>query len=100
MLPPRCPIAGGAGAALEHVAVVIDDAADTMRLYWGGVEVSAVALTNGLASLNDINNWLGRSNFQPDPPLFGAMIEFRIYDQALSAAQISTSYQAGPGALN
>jgi hypothetical protein len=82
------------------VAVVIDDAAGSMRLYWGGVEVSAVPLVNGLAAINDINNWLGRSNFQPDPPLFGDLIEFRIYDQALSADQISTSYQAGPGALN
>ncbi len=97
--PALLPI-GAEGAAPEHVAVVIDDAADSMRLYWGGVEVSSVALANGLAAINDVNNWLGRSNFELDPALFGALIEFRIYDQALSAAQISTSYQAGPGALN
>jgi hypothetical protein len=98
--PAPLPVGGTAGAAPEHVAVVIDDAAAMMRLYWGGVEVSAVALPNGLAAINDVNNWLGRSNFQVDPPLFGTLIEFRIYDQALSAAQIGTSYQAGPGALN
>jgi hypothetical protein len=98
--PVPLPISGADGAALEHVAVVIDDAADAMRLYWGGVEVSSVALANGLVAVNDVNNWLGRSNFELDPPLFGALIEFRIYDQALSAAQISTSFQAGPGALD
>jgi len=93
------PIGDGTGAP-EHVAVVIDDSAGAMRLYLGGVEVSSVPLASDLGAIEDVNSWLGRSNFVVDPALLGTMFEFRIYNQALSAAQISTSFQAGPGALN
>jgi Concanavalin A-like lectin/glucanases superfamily len=98
--PAALPIAGQAGGALEHVAVVIDDVQGMMRLHSNGVEVGAVALPGDLAALDDVNNWLGRSNYSVDPPLFGSLIEFRIYDQALTATQIGTSFQAGPGALD
>lgn len=95
------PIVGGnAGGTLEHVAVVVDGAQGTLRLYSNGSELGAVPLANELAAINDVNNWLGRSNFTVDPPLFGSLVEFRIYDQALSATQLRTSFQAGPGALN
>jgi hypothetical protein len=94
------PIAGGAGATLEHVAVVVDDTLGTLRLYLNGAELGAVPLADNLAAINDVNNWLGRSNYAADPPLFGSLVEFRIYDQALTAAQLRTSFQAGPGALN
>lgn len=94
------PIAGGASAALEHVAVVVDGTQNSLRLYSNGAELGAVPLANDLAAINDVNNWLGRSNYAADPPLFGSLVEFRIYDQALTAAQLRTSFQAGPGALN
>jgi hypothetical protein len=94
------PIAGAASNTLQHLAVVVDQTAGFLRLYAGGALVSSVALPGNLAAISDLNNWLGRSNYNADPLLFGSLIEFRIYDQALSAAQISTSFQAGPGALN
>lgn len=52
-----------------------------------------------LAALNDVNNWLGRSNYLVDPPLSAVLVEFRIYSQALTAAQLAASFGAGPGAL-
>jgi hypothetical protein len=91
---------GGETGALEHVTVVIDSIAGSMRLYVGGMEASSVALASDLTAIEDVNNWLGRSNYVVDPALFGTLFEFRIYDQALSAAQINASFQAGPGALN
>lgn len=94
------PIIGGAGVTLEHVAVVVDDTQGMLRLYSNGAELGAVPLADDLAAINDVNNWLGRSNYAADPPLFGSLVEFRIYDQALTAAQLRTSFQAGPGALN
>jgi len=93
------PVGDGTGAP-EHVAVVIDDSAGSMRLYLGGTEVSSVALASDLGAIEDVNSWLGRSNFVVDPALLGTMFEFRIYQQALSAEQIRASFQAGPGALN
>lgn len=94
------PARDDAGAGPDHLAVVIDRNDASMRLYSGGVEVSSVTLPGDLAAINDANNWLGRSNYLVDPALSATFIELRIYDQALSAAQISASFQAGPGALD
>jgi hypothetical protein len=85
--------------APDHVAVVIDRESASMRLYSAGVEVRSVTLEGELSAINDVNNWLGRSNYAVDPPVSATLVEFRIYDRALTAAQIRTSFQAGPGAL-
>jgi glucose/arabinose dehydrogenase len=52
-----------------------------------------------LANLNDVNNWLGRSNWSGDQNLNGSLDEFRIYDHALSAADVLERYELGPNAL-
>jgi hypothetical protein len=39
--------------------------------------------------------WIGRSNYN-DAELGGTMREVRIYNAVLSAAQITSSYNAGP----
>jgi hypothetical protein len=46
--------------------------------------------------LNDVNNWLGRSNWTSDANFDGSFNEFRIYDQALTASEIAASFAAGP----
>jgi hypothetical protein len=98
--PPLSVHDGAERAPPDHVAVVIDRDASSMRLYSNGVEVSAVPVGPDLGAINDVNNWIGRSNYLVDPPLSATLIEFRIYDRALGAAQISASFQAGPGALD
>jgi hypothetical protein len=92
---------GAPGSVPDHVAVVIDATDASMRLYLNGVQVGqVVTLPGDLTAINDVNNWLGRSNYQRDPALFGTFIEFRVYGQALSAAELQASFQAGPGALD
>ena len=81
--------------ALHHVALVVDHQTE-LRLYLDGVLVSSAANTRALASLNDVNNWLGRSQYSVDPSLGGTYHEFRIYDAALSATQVATSFAFGP----
>ena len=71
-----------------------------MRLYSNGVEIASTSDSLDLGAIHDVNNWLGRSNYLVDPPLSALLIEFRIYERALTAAQIDSSYQAGPGALD
>jgi hypothetical protein len=93
------PIAASTERTLQHVAVVVDDAAGALRLYANGAEVRTVPFAGDLALIQDVNNWLGRSNYSVDPPLFGSLIEFRIYGQALTAAQLGLSFRAGPGSL-
>jgi hypothetical protein len=52
-----------------------------------------------LENLNDVNNWLGRSNFTGDSNLDGLFNEFRIYDEVLSAEQIAANVAAGPDVI-
>jgi Concanavalin A-like lectin/glucanases superfamily len=83
-----------------HVAVVIDGAAQTITLYQGGVLTgTGPTLDTSLALMNDVNNWLGRSQFAPDEEFQGVIDEVRIYSAARSAAQIADEVSAGPNAL-
>jgi hypothetical protein len=82
--------------AQAHVAVVVDDANDAMTLYLDGDPDGTVAWSGTLAAIDNVNSWLGRSNFAGDPEFNGLLHEFRIYRVALTAAQIQASYLAGP----
>lgn len=84
----------------DQVAVVIDRSNASMHLYSNGVEIASQNQSLDLGALDDVNNWLGRSNYFIDPPLSALLVEFRIYSQALTASQIEASYRAGPGALD
>ena len=46
--------------------------------------------------INDVNNWLGRSNWTADNYLNGDLNEFRIYEGAMNNAAVQSSYEAGP----
>jgi hypothetical protein len=64
-----------------------------------GVPVLSTPMSNQLKNVNDVNNWLGRSQFAADPSFSGTYSEFRIYSSARSAAQIAASFASGPDAL-
>ena len=78
-----------------HVVVAYDYAAGAQRLYVNGVRVAVGPATVKLTSLNDVNNWLGRSNW-PDPFFLGDFNEFRIYDGALLDKAVAANFAAGP----
>jgi concanavalin A-like lectin/glucanase superfamily protein len=97
---------------VAHVAVVVDGVARTMTLYQNGVNQLPGGATfttlggaappsslSGLNGLNDVNNWLGRSQFATDPAFAGSITEFRIYSATRTAAQVMASFTAGPDAL-
>ena len=69
-----------------------------MTLYRNGVLDGAIPFTDSLSLLNDVNNWLGRSQYAGDPPFTGTLHEFRIYNAALSADVVQASSTAGPNA--
>lgn len=81
-----------------HTAVVIDPSTESMALYVDGAPVMACPLTRALSAIDDVNNWLGHSNFSADEDLAGTYDEFRIYGAALSASEIADSFSAGPDA--
>ena len=78
----------------HHMAVVIDSANMTLRLYQDGTLVSSAATTvlpKDMAMATQ--NWLGRSQYAVDPYFAGSLDDFCIYDRALSEAEIR--YLAG-----
>jgi len=78
----------------HHVAVTIDTQATTTTIYVDGEPVAS----GGTAQLpRDMGvttqNWIGRSQYSADAYFLGSIDDFRIYDRALSAAEVR--YLAG-----
>jgi hypothetical protein len=78
-----------------HLVVVYFADAKYAKLYVNGRLASMGGAPSPLRGINDINNWLGRSNGTA-PNYNGAYDEFRIYDAPLSDAAVLNSYLAGP----
>jgi len=69
----------------------------TLKLYVNNGAAIAVPFAPGFALdlVNDVNNWLGRAQW-PDPLFDGLIDEFRIYNHALTAGDVSASFTMGP----
>ncbi|MHC4557017.1 MAG: LamG domain-containing protein, partial [Planctomycetota bacterium] len=82
----------------QHVAVTINADTDTMILYYNGAELARS--TNAILTPSDLgettNNWLGRSHDPDDAYYLGSMDDFRIYDYALSPAEIDKAMRGDP----
>ena len=88
----------------HHLACVINSAhgdggSGSAAVYVDGTLIGSTPLVSTLSGLNDANNWLGRSQFAPDPAFSGTYYELRIHSSALTQAQINASIAAGPDAL-
>jgi hypothetical protein len=80
---------------VHHIAVTFDSS--QLALYLDGSQKNAIGTGDrSLSSIDDRNNWLGRSQFEEDPELDATIHEFRIYDRALTATEIATSFERGP----
>jgi hypothetical protein len=93
-----------------HIALVYDSDGGndpgeaSLTLYINGAlppggETNPTQTMVQLENLNDVNNWLGRSNYTNDSNLDGMLNEFRIYDEVLSAEQIAANTTAGPDVI-
>jgi hypothetical protein len=88
----------------QHYAVVYSTTSEfgvpELRLYVNGQLVSSTNTEITLAELNDINNWLGRSNYTGDANFQGSFEEFRIYDYALTSGELLGNFEAGANTIN
>jgi hypothetical protein len=86
---------------LTQVVLVADSKAKKLVLYVDGKSVGEQAWNGSLANINDVNVWLGRSQYEWDPAFSGVFHEFRLYGAALNAAQVELLFEAGtdPGFL-
>jgi len=82
-----------------HVALVIAPERESMALYLDGSLLADCFLARPLSAIDDVNDWLGRSNFVADVDLGGSYDELRIHAAALTADQLADSFTAGPDAL-
>jgi len=81
--------------AWHHIAVVLDAGATyTGTLYIDGVAAATnTAMTLRPSSIgNTPNNWIGRSAFAADPYVAGLVDDFRVYNRALTAAEITALF--------
>lgn len=79
-----------------HFALTFEESTGKIRFYENGILKQTLVTTLRLNNLNDINNWLGRSNYSTGSNLQGRINEFRIYNRALDAAAIAADSAAGP----
>ncbi len=83
-----------------HIVMTYDAVAHNWRWYRNGLLMHTLADAQGLTTINDVNNWLGRSMWSQDNDLDANFDEFRIYDYALNEAQIRGDFNAGPDVVN
>ncbi|MES2661139.1 MAG: putative Ig domain-containing protein [Verrucomicrobiota bacterium] len=86
------------GTRMQLVATY-DTASSAWKLHKNGVLIATVPTLLGPSTLDDLNVWLGRSNWAGDSNTDATYEEFRIYDYALTTQQILGNYQAGPDIL-
>lgn len=78
------------------LGVVLDGETQRATLYVDGVNVASTAMSAPLSELQDVNNWLGRSQYAADPHYPGRYTELRVYATALSDCAVAAVTALGP----
>jgi hypothetical protein len=102
---------GGAGSELRlnapsplsqsewvHVAVTLNGSQGVLYINGSAVDTQSITLTP--QDVVGENTWLGRSQYVADPTFNGSIDEVVVFDQALSASEISGIYNTGWGSLS
>jgi hypothetical protein len=82
-----------------HYVATWDETTGEVHLYEQGIEVANYVSPTRMSAINDVNNWLGRSNYTGDLNFQGEFDEFRIYDHVLTEAEVRGNLQAGPNVV-
>lgn len=83
----------------SHLVLTIDPETASREIYLDGQPIGSFTLASdnrSLASLNDVNNWLGCSNGLPtDPLLQGTYDNFCLYSGIMTPEEVMAAYDAG-----
>jgi hypothetical protein len=90
---------GNGAYGLKHYAVTWNESTGEVIVYENGIESTRNVTDMKFNYVDDVNDWLGRSNWTPDQNLAGDYDEFRVYNHALTAAEVFNDYVAGPDAV-
>ncbi len=67
--------------------------------YRNGTQAATFDVNYHLSAIEDVNCWLGRSNYTGDNNANASYDEFRIYNSVLTPAQITANFNAGPDTI-
>lgn len=86
------------GTEYHYVLSIEDDQSggSVARAYRDGTLIASLTLPFRPTDLNDVNNWIGRSMYSADSNTHMAINELRVYDRAITRAEIASSLDAGP----
>lgn len=87
-----------AANSMHQIVAVFDAQSHTLSMYLNGALVNQATGLGTLAQIDDVNNYLGKSQYSGDPGFAGTYHEFRIYNAALTAAQVQALNTAGTNA--
>jgi hypothetical protein len=94
------PSGSWSGLTNLHVTAVFDPPLGYLALYTNGVLAAGnSAVTVPFTSVDDLYSFIGRSLYSGDSYFNFSLDEFRIYNGALSAAEIAASQALGPNQL-
>ena len=80
----------------EHQVAVVFVSNSHAELFRDGASLGSVPISWSLSSIDDVNEWIGRSQWASDHTFKGNVNEFRIYNEALTPCAIAALYTAGP----
>ena len=83
-----------------HLLVTWKESSGRITIFENGKELGGLTTNSKISDLNDVNVWLGRSNWTADQNTQGEYNEVRFYDYALSPGQALGNYLAGPDLIN
>ncbi|MBL9136391.1 MAG: hypothetical protein JNK85_11010 [Verrucomicrobiales bacterium] len=83
-----------------HVVATWNEKTGSIDLYENGTRIGGVVVDDPISDLNDVNVWLGRSNWTADQNTQGEYDEVRFYNSALTPGEVLGNYLAGPDQLN
>lgn len=83
-----------------HQVITYDKNLAEWHWYRNGWLMEVIPDTEGSSTLDDVNVWIGRSEFSADNNFRGLIREFRVYNHALDPGEILGNYQAGPDKLD
>jgi hypothetical protein len=81
---------------MVHVIITWDEVTDQILTYENNALVSTLNVDDSMADINDVNVWLGRSNWTGDENMQGEFDEFRFYSRILSAEERAFNAAVGP----
>jgi uncharacterized protein (DUF2141 family) len=79
-----------------YFVITWDEATGLLRAYENGVQVTTLASPVGMHEINDVNVWLGRSQWSGDANFQGEYDEFRIYNRILGTNEMAFNQVVGP----